>query len=387
MLSFSACHDQCVVDETNPLQLISTIQVPDAPLAAFDISWLDPVTETFYLADRANAGIEVVDARSHEYVRRIGGFAGDSDHARSGPNGLLVVPDSQQLWAADGDSSVKVVDLDSGHVQSISTGGAARADELSFDADDHILLVVNNEEERTDDPDSGPFATLISGDAPFPVIGKLRFHRASAGLEQSAWDPVSGHMLLAIPELDDDKASGAIALIDPRKAELLALFPVSECQPAGIALGPHQELLVGCSGDAIEAGFAARSLILDARNGALLARIPEVGGSDEVWFNPGDMHYYLAARDNPGGPVLGVIDALSRRWTMNVATVADAKSVAVDPVDNQVFVALTPTTEAFANVPERGLHCEQGCIGVFATARTCAPEVPWTIGSIRARSR
>jgi hypothetical protein len=66
-----------------------------------------------------------------------------------------------------------------------------------------------------------------------------------------------------------------------------------------------------------------------------------VGGSDQVWYNPGDHRYYLAARANPGGPVLGVVDALTHRWVENIPTTKDAHSVAVDPTTNQVFVPLT----------------------------------------------
>ena len=42
----------------------------------------------------------------------------------------------------------------------------------------------------------------------------------------------------------------------------------------------------------------------DARSGAILKVITQVGGSDEVWFNPGDKRFYVAARSMPGGPVL-----------------------------------------------------------------------------------
>jgi hypothetical protein len=189
-------------------------------------------------------------------------------------------------------------------------------------------------------------------------------------LEQSVWDSRSGHFLLSVPEQNGDAAQGEIAVIDPHKIAVVAHYPVAECQPAGIALGPANQLLVGCSGDAIEAGFAAKSLLLDTRDGSVLATFTDVGGSDEVWYDPGDHHYYLAARDNPGGPVLGVIDATTQTFALNVPTGPDSKSVAADP-SGQIFVPLTPTTAAFANDPARGLHCEQGCIGVFTNPGSC----------------
>jgi len=84
-----------------------------------------------------------------------------------------------------------------------------------------------------------------------------------------------------------------------------------------------------------------------------------VGGVDEIWYNPGDNRYYLAARDMPTGPVLGVIDAATNTWLVNVTTNANSHSVSADPSNNHVFVPLQAggiCTSQSAN----------GCIGVFA---------------------
>jgi DNA-binding beta-propeller fold protein YncE len=380
----SGCESDCVVDATHAPQLTATIQVPDHALDAFDVAWFDAASQRYYLADRANAGVEVVDAQRNRYLGRITGFSGSADHDRSGPNGVVVVSREHQLWAGDGDSSVKVVDLATNEAMRVSTGGAARADELSYAAAIGVVLVVNNEEETTDDPASGPFATLISTEPDHAILGKIVFHEATAGLEQSVWDARSGHFLLAVPELGGDAARGEIAVIDPKARAVVAHYPVAECEPAGLALGPANQLLVGCSGDAIEAGFAAKSLILDTRDGSELASIPEVGGSDEVWYDAGDHHYYLAARDNPGGPVLGVIDAATLRFATNVPTGPDSKSVAVDP-SGQIFVPLTPTAAAFANDPGRGLKCDHGCIGVFTNPSSCEPSGLPGLGAVRNR--
>lgn len=371
----TACDRHCVVDEGHAPRLAATIQVPDRPLDAFDISWFDFVSRRYYLADRANAGIEVIDADRNAYVKRITGFAGNADHDHSGPNGLVVLGREQELWAGDGDSTVKVIDLKSGSSESVSTGGTARADELSYSATARAVLVVNNAEEISDDPQTGPFATLISTAAGHQVLGKILFHDATAGLEQSVWDASTERFLLAVPELGGDPSRGEIVAIDPKTVAVVAHYPVSECEPAGLALGPDSQLLVGCSGDAIEAGFSAKSLIIDTRDGSEIASIPEVGGSDEVWYDVGDRHYYLAARDNPNGPVLGVIDAATARFSIKVGTTPDSKSVAADP-RGKVFVPLTPTTDAFANDPARGLHCENGCIGVFTNPTSCESTEP-----------
>ena len=119
---------------------------------------------------------------------------------------------------------------------------------------------------------------------------------------------------------------------------------------------------------------------MDDRNGDIVKVVHGVGGSDEVWFNPGDNHYYLAARNNvvvdengvvivgadgnaiAGGvdAALGVVNASTNTLVKNVATgrptksTTSAHSVAVDAKTNHVFVPLPP------NAP-----CPDGCIGVY----------------------
>jgi hypothetical protein len=87
--------------------------------------------------------------------------------------------------------------------------------------------------------------------------------------------------------------------------------------------------------------------------------ITNVGGVDEVWYNSGDNRYYLAGRDMPTGPVLGVIDAKTNQWLVNVSTGANSHSIAVDPNTNHAFVPLQ-------SGPACTTQNANGCIGVFA---------------------
>jgi hypothetical protein len=236
---------------------------------------------------------------------------------------------------------VKVIDRETGLiVQSISTGGTKRADELAFDQKDDVILVAN-------DADDIPFVTFISV-PDRTVLGHISFPDATNGLEQPVWDPETHLFYLSVPQIGDDPLHGGIAVIDPRSLSLVTTFPVASCQPAGLALGPHQHLLLGCSQDAIAAGAHAQTIVMDARDGSTVATITEVGGSDEVWFNPGDGRYYLAARGMTSNglrtgtptPVLGVIDADSNEWITNIPTGPNSHSVAANPINNHIFVPL-----------------------------------------------
>src|SRR5207247_2274719 len=115
------------------------------------------------------------------------------------------------------------------------------------------------------------------------------------------------------------------------------------------------------------------SVIMDAKTGQIDKNVAGVSGNDEVWFNPGDGRYYLAARANPTGPVLGVIDAESQTLVQLVPTI----NTAGKPTDTPPIAAGTahsvavnaPDTHAFVPLPANNVFpdCLNGCIGVFGT--------------------
>ncbi len=86
-----------------------------------------------------------------------------------------------------------------------------------------------------------------------------------------------------------------------------------------------------------------QSIVIDIRDGGIVANIPQVGGSDEVWYDRGSNHYYVAARnhaDNTGlkSPILGVVDADTNMFDGGPATSTTAHSVAADRFNLRVFV-------------------------------------------------
>lgn len=331
--------------------LLKVIELPGEPLVKFDISWVDEEARRLYFADRSNSRISVIDCDSLEYVGAVGegDFAGATPNSRqAGPNGVLVVAGQGRLWAGDGDSTTKVYDLASRQlVHSVSTGGLNRCDELAHDERNDLVLVAN-------DAEPVPFATIIDADG--SITRKIEFPRASNGLHQPAWDPATGLFYLSVSEVDGDPARGEIAVIEPLTGNVLEPIPIAECQPAGLVMGPERQLCVACGKDAVEKGFAPSTVVVDLETGRQ-HRFPEVGGSDQVWYNAGDDRYYLAARGMTGGAVLGVIDAKSLTWAGNPPTSSDAHSVAADARTNRVFVPFNASAE----------H-PRGGVGVFQPA-------------------
>jgi hypothetical protein len=353
------------------VKLLTTIPVPGAvPMVSFDISWVDPDTQLYYLGDRSNQAVDVVNTKTNKFVKQIHGgfhgFSGSNDTA--GPNG--VVTSGKWLFVTDAPSRVVSIDLTNDVIaDEVNTGGATdlRADELAYDPEDSLLLVVNN-------ADSPPFATLIKVDTNnghLTLGTKITFSNATNGAEQPVWDRGTGKFYQSIPQVGANEADGAVARINPHTGAIEKMFAVKYCQPAGLTLGPNQDLLLGCSvvfdtagsvwGSGGTTSANPTSVIMDARSGNIDRRVAGISGSDEVWFNKGDGRYYLGARGNQPGPVLGVIDAESQRLVQLVPTVnkspGSAHSVAANPHNNHAFVPL-PANNVFPN-------CLNGCIAVF----------------------
>ena len=319
-------------------------RVATIPLAAggtnpFDISWVDPASGRYFLDDRASKSIDVVDTRTNKMLAQIGGFVGQSAKGPKsyGPSGVVVIPGANQAWAGDGDSTVKVVDLNSKKViDSISTGGTARADEIAYDDRDQIIIIGN-------DADEPVFLTLISTQPGHKVLGKIPLPDATDGLEQPVWDRAMGRFYVAVPETKTNKGGEVIA-VDPVAIKITDRYPVESCNPHGLALGPAQNLLLGCR---------MKAMVMNLRKPGSFVTIPEAGGSDEVWFNPGDDKYFLAS---PRGG-LGIIDAITNAWLGSVETGPGAHSVAADPVTNRIYVPIAANPKDPA--------CTAGCIAVY----------------------
>jgi hypothetical protein len=421
------------------VRLLHTIPIPVSAanttagaLYSFDISWVDQATGTYYLADRSNKAVDMVEAET--FVMQIApnnghapfaGFtpcvppAGANDCA--GPNGVVAA--FPWLFVTDAPSRVLSFDLRTTPPTTVSevttqAGEKTRADELAYDPKDGLLLVINNAA-------APPFGTLIKVEKTtggLTVMTHILFDKAHGvdatnGAEQPVWDPATRKFYLSIPEISGDGMTnlhGAVLRIS-MAGQVEATYPVAHCGPAGLALGPQGDLLVGCNtvfdtvggkwttnADRETQTAAPQYVILDAKTGQIDTHVLGVGAGDEVWFNAGDGHYYTASSGSPlapnaltparppvgtataapvltaqGAAVLGVIDAFRKTLeqlvpTLNVPAVlapapnphpaGTAHSVAADAETNHMFVPLAANTV----FPD----CLKGCIAVYGRADT-----------------
>jgi len=373
-------------------------------LFSFDISFVDQTTQTYYLADRSNKAVDVVDAKADMFLTQISAtppFAGVNANAElAGPNGVLtangciIATDAGNRVVSFTATGTQISDL---HI----TADPGRADELAFDPKDNLLLVITPEPSGSA-PTPPPTGTLISVSKTGCVLtlGKsIPFPTATGGAERPVWDPGTQRFFVSIPNVDADPALGALFQINPLTATIEAMYSVTSCAPAGLALNPtNKTLLLGCSVVFDDVGgtwtgtdpnTAAPTQQIFGTNGLQQAVVPGVGSADEVWYNSGDDHFYTGSSGSPlapsvivpkatsvsqGAAILGVIDGTSQRLdqlvpTFNVPAVApitgplpghpagSAHSVAANALNNHIFVPLA------ANNAYPG--CLTGCVAVY----------------------
>src|SRR6266571_6665461 len=358
---------------TTETKCLTAVQIPGNPLRSYDISWVNPHRAEYYLADRSNAGIDIIDTRSLMFKRTLGKglFVGVKLNAAgtavnndiSGPDG--VVTHGRWLYAGDGDSTLKVFDLDGPDALAqtpLFTGGTTRVDEMALTTDGELLLTVNNAE----DP---PYANLFQANGDrhrSNVFEKTKItinatlFPGTPGIEQPTWDPTTKRFYVSVPILGKPggcgtaTCDGGLMVIDPTTVTqgsmvLGAFDPVtntgvvqlSDCGPNGATVGPHDNLMLGCT----QANNPTnRSTLVINATTKHFSHVNGIVGSDEVWFNKGDGRYYTGSNRNcaPAGcpaqaAVLGVIDATSV-LIETVPQSSGSHSVAADSKRNLIFV-------------------------------------------------
>ena len=357
---------------TTQTKCLTAITIPGNPLRSFDISWTNPDRAEYYLADRSNAGIDIIDTHTLKWVRTIGGFVGIRlnsggtavNNNISGPDG--VTSHGRWLYAGDGDSTLKVIDLNAAAIkQIISTGGTTRVDEMALTSDGKLLLAANNAE----DP---PFATLFAanGDNALSNVTKIikitvdpAIMPTGAGLsiEQPAWDPKTKRFYTSLPIIANNPMGcnygqvvpaapitchGGLLVTDPLESEWrcvgafnpttnTGVVPLPACSPNGATVGPHDVLMLGCTPGNNPSD--TQTTIISAVTKQSVS-VNGITGSDEVFYNRGDNRYYLGASRSPGGAKLGVVSGKTKFFIEGIPESSGSHSVAADSKRNLIFV-------------------------------------------------
>jgi len=408
---------------TTETKCLTAVQIPGAALRSYDISWVNPHRAEYYLADRSNAAIDIIDTRHVTFKRFLGkgqfvgvklnnpGLPNESvNNDISGPDG--VVTHGRWLYAGDGDSTLKVFDLDapdaSALKQTLATGGGTRVDEMALTPDGELLLAINNAE----DP---PFGTLFAanGDRNHSSVLSLSkitidttLFPGTPGIEQPTWDPKTKRFYVSVPILGKPggcgtaTCDGGLMVIDPNAvtpgtyvlgafnpATNIGVLQLSNCGPNGATVGPNDNLLLGCTPANNPTNDS--TLVINATT-KHFSHVNSIVGSDEVWFNSGDGRYYTGSNRNcttsapcPAASqqtaVLGVIDGTSV-LIETVPQSSGSHSVAADSKRNLIFVPQSapvatvgnggdttgPTHNGLGGTGAGICGSNNGCIGVYS---------------------
>ncbi len=359
--------------------LLKTIAVPSdaanvqpgGAFTSFDISFFDPVTRLDYVADRSNASVDIYSGASLSFVGRATGFTGQAaTTSRSGADGVLTVTvgGKTTLYAGDGNSTLKVFDVTNPVapilLQTISTGGSFRVDEMAYSPLTHQVLVANN----ADAPAFGTLFATTNGTTPVSIAHTSITVPGAAnadGLEQPVWNPNTGTFFISVPQIGGVGAGGVAEILTNGTVGRVYNFTsmgIADCAPTGLALGASGNLMVGC-GDA-----GTQTVLLNPTGaGSIVTTFAQISGSDEIWYDPA-LGYYFVTGVSGGGRVFDVISDATLALLQSVAlgplgisSLANPHSISVDPVSGNVFLPLAGSTSAVPN-----LLCPLGCIAVFA---------------------
>jgi hypothetical protein len=291
---------------------VTAITVPGKALTSFDISFVDSSLGIYALGDRSNKAVDVVNTQNNTFIFQAGAglFAGATgNNNTSGPDGVLII-NHRELWVGDGDSTMKVLSLASGALAfTISTGGANRVDEMCYDPTHRIVLAANNAESPF------PFVTFFDQRTK-TILKKIVFDGtnntpiASNGIEQCQWDPRNQKFYITVPEINGpgtNAVPGGVSILDPVSLTVTTTvsIPIASCSgPQGMAIGPGEQILLGCNGGTNMPPTRPTAIIADGTGahafGTVLFTINQGAGADMVDYNSATGHYTLAASNyNP----------------------------------------------------------------------------------------
>jgi len=384
---------------------VSSVNNQGGNFTAFDIGYVDPLTGYYYIADRSNASVDIINGATNMVLGQagVGVFGGqNATTAQSGPDGVVVVNNGSgaTLYAGNGNTSLvpngikapssTLISFSVSNpasptlLSTLSTGGINRVDEMAYSGlgnanpgANNLLLAANNAEPG---PPTGslPFATLVNVSTGTVVKGNITIPNtpppsAGGGLEQPVFDKATGTFFVSVPAFNGAGNPGGLAQIDA-SGNVIGTYDfgvlsgggITGCAPTGLAIGGSGNLLVGC-------GSKQTVIFNPTANGgagAIVATLSGVSGSDEVYYNPTTGDFYATGVDASGNRVIAVISDTntpqilqSINLTALGAGTVNAHSVAVDPLNNEVFVPLQGSITG-------GLQdtlCPRGCVAVFAS--------------------
>jgi len=340
-----------------------------AQVASTDVFSFDPATHTMYFADRTNQGISAIDTRTNTYIGTIvvpGCVGLNSAGQGSCPSGVLVAPDLHKLVITDRSNGgnatttqflnhIFIFDLRLGQFippEGLALPEGLAPDELDYDPLNQRAYVGNT---------TAPFFLTVVDLVTNAIVDQIPL---PGNVEQPRFNPVDGRVCATVP----DDANPAVLCIDPTQsgqmgtsaAPIVATFPTTDpttgagcVDPRGIEIDPlTNTAVIGCA-------LSGPQIVMDLRDGTILATFPEVTGTDIEAFNPNVRRWYTASSNNtnsgvacPGTkdspqvfPAVGVFAAPTPQHQSVTLVGAECSGrnghgIGVDPFSNNIYTGV-----------------------------------------------
>jgi len=243
----------------SPLKLVREIPLPGVK-GRMDHLTLDATGTRLWIAALGNNTVEVIDLRSGVRIKSIGGI--------EEPTGVALWPETNRVIVASGaDGMVRAFDASFNVVASIQ--GLDDADNVRIDPVQKRVYAAFGD---------GAIAVLAAHDLTKLAEIKLAAHPESFQLE-----PGGARMFANVPN------ARQLAVIDRKKAEILATWPVTDAQanyPMAIDAA-HKRLIVAFR-------HPARLVALDIDSGKPVASLECCGDADDVFLDPVEKRIYVS---------------------------------------------------------------------------------------------
>lgn len=258
----------------------------------------------YYLADRNNAAIQVIDITSAKQIAKISGFRGLVPHPHnvsdaeetaksnleeSGPNGVVALPDKSELYVGDGDGTVRVINLvNNSIVANISTGARRRVNAVAYSEGAGIIFVTdpNIEDNHPQGIFIYPLERQVAAQVTFNSVNTnclIHDHHVTNSLSEVAFR--AGHdRFYTSSRSTNVNPGGEIVEIDPFTMTISKTLGLDNCYPLGVVFGPDDNLFVGCSsgqglGSPSVNGSTKYSLIIKhSKNWTIVGNVSGVSG-------------------------------------------------------------------------------------------------------------
>ena len=318
--------------QTNPpMKLVQTIPLPDVE-GYFDHMAVDIKGQRLFLPGEHQRTIEVIDLRAGKVIHTITGFGGD-------PRKTIYLPETNQIWVDDGDSTVKAFSGDTYElVKTVPLSGSDKdkdskkvPDNGVYDPATHLFYLGDRSDST---PNAGPKGSIEIVDLKSgTLVGSIEVDgKNPAGL---VLDPSSPKLYVVMGD------TSQVLVIDLQKRAVTASWPITGGpEPHAIAIdAPNRRLFIGSRVKRSHIYKPGKLVVMNADTGKVIDAIDTEGGVDEVvWELHTRRIYYTGTTGFV--EVFKQIDADHYQSLGKVATGVLAKTSLLSPELNRFYAAI-----------------------------------------------